>query len=264
VALTPLALVGGGAGLALVGFGLSAASGVGIGAALAKGDLGAAARVGLAFLSLEWSKVVASLTDKWNKFKDTFLEGWITISEKVGGLLADAVDTADHVKNLAADITSGGKLKPKTARELFDEENARLKAEREKARAADLAAALAAVDAAKKEFKVEVAEAMKPKPGGVEVAPPPRAKELQAELRRVFDSVKGGFGGQLAAQRFGYGDKLAQRSLVANEKAAKLAEDLFRSDAQAIRDALRSLPQGTKYQLLLLLLNDAPVFYRGT
>jgi len=35
VALTPLALVGGGAGLALVGFGLSAASGVGIGAALA-------------------------------------------------------------------------------------------------------------------------------------------------------------------------------------------------------------------------------------
>jgi hypothetical protein len=42
------------------------------------------------------------------------------------------------------------------------------------------------------------------------------------------------------------------------------AEDLFRSDAQAIRDALRSLPQGTKYQLLLLLLNDAPVFYRGT
>lgn len=41
------------------------------------------------------------------------------------------------------------------------------------------------------------------------------------------------------------------------------AGDLFRSDAQAIRDALRSLPQGTKYQLLLLLLNDAPVFYRG-
>jgi hypothetical protein len=41
------------------------------------------------------------------------------------------------------------------------------------------------------------------------------------------------------------------------------AENLFRSDAEDIRAALRSLPQGTKHQLLLLLLADATVFYRG-
>ena len=41
------------------------------------------------------------------------------------------------------------------------------------------------------------------------------------------------------------------------------AEEHFVAEAQTTRTALRSLPQGTRYQLLLLMLQDAPVFYRG-
>jgi len=37
----------------------------------------------------------------------------------------------------------------------------------------------------------------------------------------------------------------------------------YRVEAEQIVAALKSLPQGTRYQLLLLMLEQAPVFYRG-
>jgi len=39
---------------------------------------------------------------------------------------------------------------------------------------------------------------------------------------------------------------------------------LYRVQAQRLRDALYHLPQGTKHQLLILLLQDAESLYRGT
>lgn len=41
------------------------------------------------------------------------------------------------------------------------------------------------------------------------------------------------------------------------------ASAFYRAEAAQIAAALKSLPQGTRHQLLLLLLEQAPVFYRG-
>lgn len=41
------------------------------------------------------------------------------------------------------------------------------------------------------------------------------------------------------------------------------AEETFIADAERIEQALRTLPQGTWYQLLLLMLQRAPILYRG-
>lgn len=37
----------------------------------------------------------------------------------------------------------------------------------------------------------------------------------------------------------------------------------YKTEAKAIMRALSALPQGTKYQLLCLMLESAPVMYRG-
>jgi hypothetical protein len=46
--------------------------------------------------------------------------------------------------------------------------------------------------------------------------------------------------------------------------SSKLRTEVFRADARAIHQALAaSLPQGTRYELLMLMLEAAPVLYRG-
>ncbi len=42
------------------------------------------------------------------------------------------------------------------------------------------------------------------------------------------------------------------------------AAEFYRTQAKAIAGALKSLPQGTRYHLLLQLLEEAPGFYRGS
>jgi hypothetical protein len=197
----------------------------GIGAAMAKGDLGQAARVGLAFVGLEWAKAVAWWTDIWNKFKDVVVDGWRLMRDAIGLSLAWIGEQVGAVPDGTV----------KTLANMHDEQ----KAEARKARAADLAAAQRRVAEAQAGFKKDVAEAVKPAPGkaGVEVSP--ELKRMQAEMSRVFDSIKGGFGGQLAAQRFGYGDKVAQRSLVANEKTAKAAEATVKAVKEVGDDIVR-------------------------
>lgn len=49
-----------------------------------------------------------------------------------------------------------------------------------------------------------------------------------------------------------------------NDDYSRPGESIFEQDAEAVREALQSLPQGTKYALLCLLLSDAPVLYRGS
>lgn len=42
------------------------------------------------------------------------------------------------------------------------------------------------------------------------------------------------------------------------------AKSLYQFEANVLFDRLKnSLPQGTRYQLLLLMLNDSPIFYKG-
>lgn len=41
------------------------------------------------------------------------------------------------------------------------------------------------------------------------------------------------------------------------------AKDIYKTEAKKIMKALSVLPQGTKYQLLCMLLESAPVMYRG-
>lgn len=41
------------------------------------------------------------------------------------------------------------------------------------------------------------------------------------------------------------------------------AGDFYQEQATAIADGLKALPQGTYYKLLCLLLERAPIFYKG-
>ena len=41
------------------------------------------------------------------------------------------------------------------------------------------------------------------------------------------------------------------------------SEDFYKAEAKKIMKALSVLPQGTKYQLLCMMLESAPVMYRG-
>jgi hypothetical protein len=42
------------------------------------------------------------------------------------------------------------------------------------------------------------------------------------------------------------------------------AKRIYREQAESIFQALRSLPQGTRYQLALLILAETPNLYRGS
>lgn len=41
------------------------------------------------------------------------------------------------------------------------------------------------------------------------------------------------------------------------------ADEFYKGEAKKIMKALNVLPQGTKYQLLCMMLESAPVMYRG-
>lgn len=41
------------------------------------------------------------------------------------------------------------------------------------------------------------------------------------------------------------------------------AKDFYKSEARALMEAHSALPQATRYELLCLMLESAPIFYRG-
>jgi len=50
---------------------------------------------------------------------------------------------------------------------------------------------------------------------------------------------------------------------VPHQSSLEESKDIYKSEAKKIMKALSVLPQGTKYQLLCMLLESAPVMYRG-
>ena len=50
---------------------------------------------------------------------------------------------------------------------------------------------------------------------------------------------------------------------VPRQSSLKDSKELYKSEAKKIMDALSVIPQGTKYELLCMMLESAPVMYRG-
>lgn len=50
---------------------------------------------------------------------------------------------------------------------------------------------------------------------------------------------------------------------IPEQSSLKESTRLYKSEASSIMEALSVLPQGTKYQLLCLMLESAPTYYRG-
>jgi predicted outer membrane protein len=190
----------------------------GVSAALAKGDLGQAARVGLSFVSLEWAKATLFWTEVWNKFKASVVDGWRDLVTMIAGGWAEIGEALDVL--------------PEGTRKTIDAQRGEQQRANEAARRADVEAAKRAVEAARNEFKVEVGGAMQvdwTKIGnevgaaaakGIQDAAAAVAKVSAAARGGLADAVKGGFDAAAARQQFGYGDKTAQRSLQAQEKTA--------------------------------------------
>lgn len=187
----------------------------GISAAMAKGDLAAAARVALAGISYEWAKAVAWWTDKWNSFKDVIVDGWKDVRTSISLLLAEAGE--------ALDILPAG-----TADEVLADRNRERDADRA-ARAKDLADAKAEIAKARAEFARVVAVAKAP---GIPGAADEPKFISPGQLKAQFDAVKGGFSGFAAGrQQFGYGDQVAKQTEIqkqirdaAQKTAAEVAQ----------------------------------------
>lgn len=59
------------------------------------------------------------------------------------------------------------------------------------------------------------------------------------------------------------GEQLAITAQLPRFDSLDEAEAFYQAQAKLIADALGRLPQGTRYQLLILMLQRAQVFYRG-
>lgn len=203
----------------------------GIVQAMGRGDLGAAAGLGLALVTSEWAKATLYWTTIWNKFKDTFLDGWRDIVTMIAGGWA--------VIGEGLDILPEG-----TAQNVVGDRN-RQREEDRKAREADIRAAEAEVKAAKDRLDAANAAAREGKPGGggngwvqgiaaaAVRAVGGAAGQLQQKPRlpspgELFNAVKGTFSTPYAAQQLGYGDNAQKRQLDAlqgiDKKAAAMPE----------------------------------------
>lgn len=69
----------------------------GIVAAVQKGDLQLAAEIGLTALQLLWAKALGEMTDKWNGFKNYFLNGWTEVTAGTGTILREMWNVAAEV-----------------------------------------------------------------------------------------------------------------------------------------------------------------------
>ncbi len=222
----------------------------GIVAAVGSGDLKTAGEIAFLGLKTAWARVTAAMTDLWNKFKRTVLDGLRDITaglgaafsgDVVGGLLRGK-GVLGAVAGSAAD--ENGAVHRAAARRQEEFEAAEIE------RAKDLFAALVEAEyraeaLAARASAAAVREAVTA-PGGParETLPAPRLAQVQQQLRdqlpQLFAAARGGFGGPVQAQ-FGYGDTVARRQLDAAQDTAKNTAVLPAINQQVgqLNDALR-------------------------
>lgn len=211
----------------------------GIKDAIAAGDLSKAIEIGLAGAEVVWKQFVLNLTRGWNKFKDTFVDGWHDAVTEMKVAIANAfkwmAEQADRFepqsaagkffKGLVAGAfetspvaAAGGKLAGG-----MTEEQIRAKAEEEKAarraaRALDEAAAGAEANAAAANLEAQTREAAITRwsklSGEIAVAAllGINRQNQGAALSGLLGMSRGQFGGALAAQTLGVGT-LQQKQL---------------------------------------------------
>ncbi|CAN5457581.1 hypothetical protein BH11PLA2_BH11PLA2_28940 [soil metagenome] len=186
--------------------------------AIQAGDIGLAARIGLAGVSLEWAKAVLWWTEKWNAFKGIFVDGW---RDAVAGLklmfwdftawiartfsaaiekivqatawVADKVGLDDLAKNLRENFDFSdaniNRNRDRIKGEILDERLAKQK-EADAARKADAAGAMDDVKKAADELRDAVDEAAR-KRAAVGQRVPEKAKSgSMSELDEVVDLAK--------------------------------------------------------------------------
>ena len=61
--------------------------------AIGRGDFEMAFKIGTGAIKTEWLRLTLWLTDYWNKFKDTFLDGWRNVVQKFTDIWAAGVDS---------------------------------------------------------------------------------------------------------------------------------------------------------------------------
>jgi hypothetical protein len=216
----------------------------GIKAALARGDLGAAAGVGLAGVQAAWSRVLHSLTVAWNEFKAFFVDGWHDVQTMAKTTTIDLVAASQRglgkeATGVIADLVGRGALGPlfaplgqavagaNKAGGLIDPEAAKMavlnrardeQADRDAARQRDAQAA--ALRAAWDQFRLAAratAEEAKTR-----AAEKPAAGQADQQLRAAVGTmVRGQFGAQNALQAFAAGgSNLAKQQLDAQKVIA--------------------------------------------
>lgn len=196
----------------------------GITSAMSRGDIGAAARLGLALVSLEWAKAVVYWTKLWNDFKSEFVdfwryaysaiaEGWAEIGEQLDILPEGTRDTIAAMRKeqeqasaraRAADLKAAEE-QLRMAREEFDLANQ---------------AARGGADWVKGWDKVfaDVGGAIKGIAAGRgAIQNKPRVPNQQ----ELFNAVKGTFTLANARMQLGYGDQAQKRQLDAAVNTAK-------------------------------------------
>ncbi len=235
----------------------------GIVAAVGKGDLGLAAKIALAGVSVEWAKAVLWWTEKWNGFKGIFVDGWHdvvagvklmfwdlaawitrTFSEVIGGMLdaarwtarqlgaddlaakLDGFDASDANINRNRDLIKNGIL----------DDRRRQQMESDAARAASAAIARGDLAAAINELGALVADANANAPDAEKFK---GYQKLQSAFAG-FDAIKGNFNASSARQQFGYGDSLAKQQTELQKRIAVGVEAIPDKIANAIMDQLKA------------------------
>lgn len=199
----------------------------GIVEAMSRGDLGAAAGLGLALVNSEWAKAVLFWTKTWNGFKDTFLDGWRSVVDAIAGGLASIGESLgvlpEGTVGTISDMQKEQSAANKKAREQdVKAAEAELEAAKKRLEAANAAArgggkdwvsvglsAFPGIGAAAKAAAAAAAAAKKPAPPKL-----PTPDEL-------FNAVKGTFTVPMARQQLAYGDNAQKRQLDAAVNTAK-------------------------------------------
>lgn len=205
-------------------------------AALGRGDIGAAARVGLALVTLEWAKATAYWTSAWNAFKSEFVDGWRDLYHAIAGGWAEIGEALD--------------ILPEGTRNTIDAMRREQQQASNRARAADLKAAEEQLRMAQQKFDLAnqaarggdwvkawgdlaaagVGKAIKGVPAAARIQSAPRVPSQQ----ELFNAVKGTFVLANARMQLGYGDQAQKRQLDAAVSTAKNTAVL-----PEIRDAIR-------------------------
>ena len=247
--------------------------------AVGSGDLGTAASLAFDGLRVEWARVTVFMTDQWNGFKETFVDGWHSAVAAVSKALADLtgffLDQIGAVLNLLGDLISlapgtfarlgidaggvdalRGRLAadPEGEKAAIDRAAAAAQAERDAARAADSNAAAADLAAAERRAAERRVEALNganmdaffksmlagfPADAG-KPRPVPGASDLPA-LGRSITSF-GGF--RSVANEFGGGGG-GVKELIRVAKDEKVISQRNEGHLIDIRDAIKGLEGGT-------------------